>query len=124
MWIVLVSAVLYISFGHNVIVLGVNAVLVCILLIAPNNLMSDNIEYLYLISALLYVISIQMNNRWLILPKLVIDFMLLILIGVSIDYSWVFSSLVILDILELALFNQSKFRSHKNKYNILRSTTY
>ena len=103
MWIVSVGLLLYLSFSYNLIIFVVNATLGIILLLTTANLMSDNIEYLYLLSSIMFVLHAVTRKRIFIVVKLIIDFITYIFVGTIIDYSWLFTLPIVLDVMQLTL---------------------
>lgn len=104
MWIVVVGLLLYLTYTDNAILFFVNIALGIVLLLTTDNLMSDNIEYLYVLSAIVFVIYQTTKNRFLIVLKLILDATTYILVSTTVEYNWIFTIPIVLDIMQLCLF--------------------
>lgn len=110
MWIVAVGLLLHLSFSNNIILFLVNITLGVVLLLTTNNLMSDNIEFLYLLSSILFTLHAVTGKRIFIVVKLITDFVTYIFVGTIIDYHWIFTLPIVLDVLQLALVKKPEWR--------------
>lgn len=99
MWVVSVGLLLYLVFSFSLI----NIIIGCLILISPANLMSCNIEYLYIMSAILFLAYKASDNKIFLPLKLILDFIIYILAGTAIEYDWVFTFPIALDLLQLIL---------------------
>ena len=103
MWVVSVGFLLYLCYSTSFLIFSINFALGLILLITTSSLMSDNIEYLYLMSAIVFVVYKMTSNKIFIPVKLVLDSMTYILVSTTIDYNWLFLLPIFLDVLQLTL---------------------
>lgn len=103
MWIVLIGLLLHLAFSSNAILFLVNIVVGIVLLLANSSLMSDNIEYLYLFSSILYSLHVTTHKRIFAVVKLISDLGIYIFGATIMDQNWILLAPVIVDVMQLML---------------------
>jgi hypothetical protein len=105
MWILFVALLIYFtaSKNQNYIILTSLITLGFVLLSIEENILSNNISYLYLIGALCFLGYTYTQSRYFIVIKLIADCLLYVNTSIVITYDWIFAWPVIIDILQLSL---------------------
>ena len=105
MWILFVALLIYFisSKNQNYIIITSMIVLGVILMTIPENIMSNNIEYLYLLESLCFLSYTITYSKYFIVLKLILDCILYVNVSIVLTYEWVFLYPIILDVLQLSL---------------------
>ena len=105
MWILFIGLLIYFtaSKNQNYIIITSIILLGFALLTIENNIMSDNISYLYLLGSLCFLAYATIGSKYFIVLKLITDCLLYMNISIVVTYEWLFLWPVIIDILQLSL---------------------
>jgi hypothetical protein len=105
MWILFIGILIYFitSKNENYIIITSLILLGFILISIGDNIMSDNISYIYLLGSLCFLAYKILSSKYFIVLKLITDCLLYMNVSIVISYEWLFIWPIIIDVLQLSL---------------------